>query len=93
MLGSVREHRLFLMVEVSVGEMVVWDMCSSEPYSVARSLCESLRRCLSVIISKASIRAKIRLKLSHINKHVDYWLSSRARQGLAQDARQLVQKK
>ena len=90
MLGSVREHRLFLMVEVSVGEMVVWDMCSSVPYGVARSFPESLCRCLSVIISKVSTRAKIRLKTSHINKHVDYWLSSRVRQGLAQGARQLV---
>lgn len=42
MLGSVREHRLFLMVEVSVGEMVVWDMCSSEPCGVAESMVESL---------------------------------------------------
>ena len=32
-------------------------MCCSEPYSVARSLCESLRRCLSVIIFKARTRA------------------------------------
>ena len=48
MLGSVREHRLFLMVEVSVGEMVVWDMCCSVPCGVARSFPESLCRCLKL---------------------------------------------
>ena len=59
-------------------------MCSSVPCGVARSFPESLCRCLSVIISKVSTRAKIRLKLSHMNKHVDYWLSSRLRQSMAQ---------
>ena len=70
-------------VGVGLGEMVKWITCCSVPYGVARSFPESLCRCLSVIISKVSTRAKIRLKTSHINKHVDYWLSSRVRQGLA----------
>ena len=71
-------------VGVGLGAMVKQVMCCSVPCGVARSLSESLRRCSSVIISKVSTRAKIRLKTSYINKHVDYWLSSRVRQGLAQ---------
>lgn len=54
------------------------------PCGVARSFPKSLYRCLSVIIFKISARAKIRLKLSHMNKYVDYWLSSRVRQSMAQ---------
>ena len=70
-------------VGVGLGAMVKQVMCCSVPCGEARSLSESLRRCSSVIISKVSTRAKIRLKTSYINKHVDYWLSSRVRQGLA----------
>lgn len=36
---------------------LVCSKCCSEPYSVARSLCESLCRCLSVIIFKGRTRA------------------------------------
>ena len=73
------------LVGVGLSAMVKQVMCCSVPCSVARSFPESLCRCSSVIISKVSTRAKIRLKTSYINKHVDYWLSSRVRQGLAQD--------
>lgn len=69
---------------MGLGAMVKWITCCSVPYGVARSFPESLCRCLSVIIIKINARAKIRLKLSHMNKYVDYWLSSRVRQSMAQ---------